>query len=220
MNEGALTKAQFLPLCQGQILKADPILKKKKKPFWKQPYARNRFWLSFHITVNRNTRSCSQGVSLMCWEWHSAVLSHMEVWITRSWVCRKWDGEGSSEAVLVWQVHYHLVTEIIKMDTACSLAASFQSCFLGSTVKKERPEIQSRSALLPAIKASLSCSTQPSCRFFLQDMSCSRFNNHVAKQSCKAMRQSGISDAILMDLLKTYIKPWRLRYRRRLSNMR
>lgn len=34
------------------------------------------------------------------------------------------------------------------------------------------------------------------------------------------MRQSGIFDAILMDLLKTYIKPWWPRYRRKLNNMR
>lgn len=37
MNEGALTKAQFLPLCQGQILKADPILKKKRSPSESSP---------------------------------------------------------------------------------------------------------------------------------------------------------------------------------------
>lgn len=34
------------------------------------------------------------------------------------------------------------------------------------------------------------------------------------------MRQSGIFDDILMDLLKTYIKSWWPRYRRKLNNMK
>lgn len=82
-----------------------------------QPYAGNSFWLSFHITVNRATSSYSSSVmeDLMCWEWLSALLSHMDMWINRSWVYRKWGADGSSEAVLLLQVHCYLVTEVIKM---------------------------------------------------------------------------------------------------------
>lgn len=172
MNEGPLTKAQFEPLCLGQILKADNA-------------ARNIFWTQFpHHCQQSHQQLLCQGVSLMCWKWHSAMLSHMEIWKTWSWVCRKSGGEDRSEDMLVWQVHHYLVTEVIEMDTPCGLAATppkFLILFSGKHNQEKRSEMQSRSALLSAIKFRLSCSAQPSCRF--KNMLCSWFNHHVAKQS-------------------------------------
>lgn len=154
-----------------------------------QPYARNSFWICFHITVNRATSSsCSscQGVCLICWEWHSAMLSHMKVWITRSWVCRKWGGEGSSEAMLVWQVHRCLVTVVIKMDTACVMWQQnpqvFNPVFWEAQSRKKDLKYRADQPCC-LLSNPISCSAQHSCKFFLQNMLYNRFKNHVAKQS-------------------------------------
>lgn len=150
-----------------------------------QPYARKSFWLFPHHCQQSHQQMLllCQGVSLMCWKWHSAMLSHTELWITRSWVCRKWGGEGSSEAMLVGQVRHYLVTEVIKIWFGSNAPQVFNTVFWVSKKysQEKKLEIQSRSALLSAIKPRLSCSAQPSCRF--KNMLCSRFNKHVAKQS-------------------------------------
>lgn len=57
----------------------------------------------------------------------------------------------------------------------------FLILFSGKHNQEKRSEMQSRSALLSAIKFRLSCSAQPSCRF--KNMLCSWLNHHVAKKS-------------------------------------